>query len=336
MLTTKTQKGSIRLFRCGDVRLSLDNIRHSCNKRGRPHDATKPVSDFDTNCYFLSWLDILVSRMLQMDETFVSLDQWTSWVSLNPEVYDLSRADRFAQRIMRQGFLEPLTGRVARPSDIDGSHSNWREGLVAHGLNTRMRAVLALLDECVGDRPKGEVSIFATEGVTAFALKMRGIFAKFLGSEYGLNEAAVRGLYPIVHQDLMALTLPSKSFDIVTTNEVLEHVPDLDAALREIVRVLKPGGWHIGTHPFHFTRTLGDLRSRLVDGRIEYLKEPEYHGNPVDPAGGSLVFETPAWDIIERAQAAGFARAHMRFVASETYGIVTQNMGVFVLCAQVG
>jgi SAM-dependent methyltransferase len=133
---------------------------------------------------------------------------------------------------------------------------------------------------------------------------------------------------------LTALTLPSGSFDLVTTNEVLEHVPDLDAALREIARVLKPGGWHVGTHPFLFTSERGDRRSELVDGEIAYHKEPEYHHDPVVNNAGSLVFETPGWDILERARVAGFSDAHMRFVASEQHGYVTEDIGVFVFCAQ--
>lgn len=38
------------------------------------------------------------------------------------------------------------------------------------------------------------------------------------------------------------MPFPSDQFDVVIVNEVLEHVPDQDRALREISRVLKPGG----------------------------------------------------------------------------------------------
>ncbi len=42
--------------------------------------------------------------------------------------------------------------------------------------------------------------------------------------------------------DMMALPFPDGAFDLVTTGYGLRNVPDLDGALDEIRRVLKPGG----------------------------------------------------------------------------------------------
>lgn len=70
----------------------------------------------------------------------------------------------------------------------------------------------------------------------------------------------------------------------------------------------------------------------MRDGKIIYLMEPEVHYNRIDPEAGG--FETPGWNIISRARAAGFSRVQMRFVASEENGYITENTGVFVLCAQ--
>jgi SAM-dependent methyltransferase len=39
------------------------------------------------------------------------------------------------------------------------------------------------------------------------------------------------------------------SFDVVTANQVFEHVPDFERPLAEISRVLKPGGFHISLFP---------------------------------------------------------------------------------------
>lgn len=48
-----------------------------------------------------------------------------------------------------------------------------------------------------------------------------------------------------------ALPLPDASVDFVFSSEVVEHVYDTDNAIREIARVLKPGGQFLVTVPYH-------------------------------------------------------------------------------------
>jgi SAM-dependent methyltransferase len=45
------------------------------------------------------------------------------------------------------------------------------------------------------------------------------------------------------------IPFPDAHFDLVTNNQVMEHVPDLDAVLEEIHRVLKPGGALLSLFP---------------------------------------------------------------------------------------
>lgn len=49
----------------------------------------------------------------------------------------------------------------------------------------------------------------------------------------------------MVRVDVTEIPFDAASFDVVICNHVLEHVPDDRAALREIVRVLRPSGWAI-------------------------------------------------------------------------------------------
>jgi len=48
--------------------------------------------------------------------------------------------------------------------------------------------------------------------------------------------------YTVQSTSAEAMDFPDNYFDVVTAIEVIEHIPDLQAALDEIHRVLKPGG----------------------------------------------------------------------------------------------
>jgi SAM-dependent methyltransferase len=50
--------------------------------------------------------------------------------------------------------------------------------------------------------------------------------------------------------DITAIPVDDASFDYILCTEVLEHVPDAIAAIREFSRILKPGGTLLTTAPF--------------------------------------------------------------------------------------
>jgi predicted SAM-dependent methyltransferase len=60
--------------------------------------------------------------------------------------------------------------------------------------------------------------------------------------------------------DLMHAPFRARSFDAVICNHVLEHIPNDSAAMQEIYRILKPGGWALLQVPLSLvlSRTLED------------------------------------------------------------------------------
>ena len=57
-----------------------------------------------------------------------------------------------------------------------------------------------------------------------------------------------------MHFDLHNIPLEDNKFDVVFCNHVLEHVEDANQCMRELYRVMKPGGWGIFQVPQDFSR----------------------------------------------------------------------------------
>jgi SAM-dependent methyltransferase len=107
-------------------------------------------------------------------------------------------------------------------------------------------------------------------------------------------------------QDVQRLTYDDGAFDLVTSTEVFEHVPDDRRAFAEIHRVLARGGALVFTVPLMDAGTTIE-RARLENGSVVHLVEPEYHGDRLRGRGRVLAFRTYGPDIVERLTEAGFA-----------------------------
>ena len=81
--------------------------------------------------------------------------------------------------------------------------------------------------------------------------------------------------------DALRLPFPDNTFDRVIASEVLEHIPDDDAAIAELSRVLKPGGTIAVTVPARFAERLCWKLSEeyyapiAVGGHVRIYKESD-------------------------------------------------------------
>jgi SAM-dependent methyltransferase len=95
--------------------------------------------------------------------------------------------------------------------------------------------------------------------------------------------AYVRGdLFPqhegVQQIDLHQIPFPDATFDMVICNHMLEHVDDAPTALRELHRVLKPGGRAVCQTPFaaRLTRTFEDPQIQSPDDRLFFYGQEDH------------------------------------------------------------
>jgi SAM-dependent methyltransferase len=149
-----------------------------------------------------------------------------------------------------------LTARSAYPSfafDYEDPRTIEGRGLLRADTRDlaalRLERCLAALRDARGDLL--EIGCGAGRNLRAFAhyrpdLRLHGSDI----SERALHEARAAG-GPIDYRlgDALALPYPDASFDIVVLFDLLEHVPDVGAAVAEVARVLRPGGVFHGFVP---------------------------------------------------------------------------------------
>lgn len=102
----------------------------------------------------------------------------------------------------------------------------------------------------------------------------------------------------VLCQDLHNMSFPDNVFDIFVTQDVLEHLCFPDVALKEILRVLRPGGFHLFTVPIVNKFKATERRITFDEnGALIHEKPAEYHGNPMSRQGALVTFDW-GYDIV--------------------------------------
>ena len=134
------------------------------------------------------------------------------------------------------------------------------------------------------------------------------IFAKLLKSftEIDYLSADLDPSLAMVGMDLTNIAYPDASFDAVLCYHVLEHIPDDVQAMRELHRVLKPGGWAILQSPLEASRetTYEDFTIVTPEAREQAFKQGDHvriygrdYKSRLVQAGFTLKLDTFASDL---------------------------------------
>lgn len=209
---------------------------------------------------------------------------------------------------------------------------------------------LAMIVRAAGDRIHGRILENGC-GVGMYAEKLAGLGSRVIGLEYDFERAreAHTRSKGILNAAGEFIPLPSSTFDLVLSHEVIEHVRDDRAAVREMIRLLKTGGravifcpsrgypfethgfywkgkYHFGNIPFvnYLPRNLRDKLAPHVRVYSRRDLQKLFDGLAVKYIERTIVFG--AYDnLIARFGAAGkFLRAVLQFLEAtplKTFGL---------------
>lgn len=129
-------------------------------------------------------------------------------------------------------------------------------------------------------------------------------------------------------ENLELLTFENGSFDLLVTQDVFEHILHPELALKEIERVLRPGGAHMFTVPY-YSNIESSPRIIEKNGAIVHIKEPIYHKNPISNEG-SLVTYDWGYDIADYIYSICNMTTTILYTYDQQQGIEGEFIEVFI------
>ncbi len=223
-----------------------------------------------------------------------------------------------------------MTTFAVRVGGFYGVNPNLREGLTCRGcgLSNRNRLIFSALQQRAAATPRPDVAML--ECLTPLFVALRRKLPQLLGSEY-ISDAHQSGQvysyhgHAVRHESITRLSYADASLDLIGHCDVLEHVYEYRAALREMRRVLRSQGEMICTVPFFMHRQEEAVLARpREDGSIEFFGPPEYHGDGLRPEG-ILTWHHFGWKLLDDAREAGFSDAQIGVDYDLFCGFATNN-----------
>ncbi len=171
-------------------------------------------------------------------------------------------------------------------------------------------SLIPVIEEAFGSRA-GIAHAYELSTFGATHDYLQKTFGQVTVSEYMPTEKRGSIINGILNEDVQNLTFEDESFDLVTSNQVMEHVPDDIKGFQECFRTLKSGGKLIFTVPLYDTPYTIKMAEVTADG-IHFLQEPEYHDSRLGGPRSALAFwRHSRHDICDRLRVARFTTVEL-------------------------
>lgn len=224
--------------------------------------------------------------------------------------------------------------------EFEWHSENLREDIVASSSRSinRQRQLVCNISMALFNHPYATLEAIAghinKHKLNVYSAEANGTFHRYLQqyvdpdllttSDYlGDNYQSGTIVNQVRHEDLQKTSFDDEMFDLIISAEVFEHIPDALMAEKEVVRILKPGGYYCFSVPFHTDHEEDNVLAAINEqGEIEYYTEPQYHGDPLNPEEGILVFRIFSYFAMKK-------RFEANRCVFKSYSFWSQQLGIF-------
>jgi SAM-dependent methyltransferase len=152
----------------------------------------------------------------------------------------------------------------------------------------------------------------------------------YIASQYNPHKPFGTLIENYINQDLENQTFNDETFDLVITQDVMEHLYEPGKAFAEIARTLKKGGAHIFTVPIINRHKPSEVWAIKGENNSPvFLRWPEWHGNPIDSKGSPVTMHW-GFDIVSFIKEKSGLETTIEYLDNLDYGIRAELIEVFI------